>query len=516
MKKLIVMMVLALFVMVSMAAADETLSTAWKVGNQYYDAHRGWGLCRVNDTTFFEANMNVGYIHKMVFSDNTTYVITTATNWGTGTTLGSGNTSGIRGITVTPDGWVVVADNVNNRLYSWDMDLNPKTMTPVVPAPTTNARVYGVSCDDQGRIYINYYIFQYSNLTSINKKRVEIYSHPSTWNGTQISPLQSFDVDTANGGGYVWEGSVAKKDSSSVYISSRSVNKIYKYTGSVGAGYSPDPEFVTVDIHDAVENTGYGFRNISLTPDESRVVAVYNSYSVTSDTTAIYFFDALYGDMLPTSSILTVGGNFRSPAMSQVLANDTECMITNAYEGAIVRLRRDITLVPNSILPVNEIWANETTVQFAVNDGDGSASYSVEVLAGAASISSTGLFTPTAKGRAIVVVQDTTGNLDCTNSITIKGIEISPTNAIEIGVGQQIILEETGDGTAPYTWSVSSSTLGTISNETGNQATLTTGPEVGVVTVTCTDANGHQGTKDITVLATNAPLARQSIYELFE
>jgi len=519
MKKVIWFLILALITLAVYATAAEVpLSTSWKVGNQYYDAHRGWGLCRTNDTTFFEANINAGYLHKMVYSDNTTYVITTVMNWGTGTTLGSGNTNGIRGLTVTPDGWVVVADNLNDRLYSYDQDLNPKTMMPFVPTPSTNARVYGVSCDNQGRIFINYYIFQYSNLTSINKKRVEVYAHPSTWNGTQLTPLQSFDVDTINGTGYVWEGSVVKKDASSVYIAARYVNKVYKYTGSVAGGYDVDPVFTTVDIHDAIESSGYGFRNISLTPDESRIVATYNTiYSVqTADTTAIYFFDAVYGDMLPTSSILTIGGNFRSPCMSQVLANDTECMITNAFDGAIVRLRRNLTLVPNTFTAANDIWANETSLQFATVGGDSSISYSVTAVTGAGSISTTGLFTPTARGRVIVVAQDTVGNLDCTNSIVVKGLVISPTNAVQVGAGQQVALEEIGDGVAPLTWGVSSSALGTISNVTGKQATLTTGPQTGTLTITCTDANGHQTTKDITVLATEAPLARQAIYELFE
>jgi hypothetical protein len=520
MKKVIALLILVItMVAVYAAAAELPLSTSWKVGNQYYEANRGWGLCRTNDTTFFESNINVGYLHKMVFSDNTTYVITTATNWGTGTTLGSGNTNGIRGLTVTPDGWVVVADNVNNRLYSYDQDLTPKTMMPLVPSPTTNARVYGVSCDNQGRIFINYYIFQYSQLTAINKKRVEVYAHPSTWNGTQLTPLQSFDVDTVNGTGYIWEGSVVKKDASSVYIAARGVNKIYKYSGSVASGYDVDPVFTTIDIiDDPSSSKAYGFRNISLTPDESRIVATYNSsFAVqTADTTAIYFFDAVYGDMLPTSSILTVGGNFRSPAMSQVLANDTECMITNAYDGAIVRLRRDLTLVPNTFTAGNEIWANETSIQFATVGGDSSVSYSVTAVTGAGSISSTGLFIPITRGRVIVVAQDTVGNLDCTNSIVIKGLAIAPTTEVQVGVGQQVALEEIGDGVAPLTWGVSSSALGTISNVTGKQATLTVGPATGTLTVTCTDANGHQTTKDITVLATEAPLARQSVYELFE
>jgi hypothetical protein len=39
------------------------------------------------------------------------------------------------------------------------------------------------------------------------------------WN--QLTPLQSFDVDTVNGTGYIWEGSVVKKDASSVYIAAR-------------------------------------------------------------------------------------------------------------------------------------------------------------------------------------------------------------------------------------------------------------------------------------------------------
>jgi uncharacterized protein (UPF0333 family) len=191
-------------------------------------------------------------------------------------------------------------------------------------------------------------------------------------------------------------------------------------------------------------------------------------------------------------------------------------MITNAFDGAIVRLRRNLTLVPNTFTAANDIWANETSLQFATVGGDSSVSFSVTAVTGAGSISTTGLFNPSARGRVIVVAQDTVGNLDCTNSIVIKGLVISPTNDVQVGAGQQVALEEIGDGVAPLTWGVSSSALGTISNVTGKQATLTTGPQTGTLTITCTDVNGHQTTKDITVLVTEAPLARQAIYELFE
>jgi hypothetical protein len=55
MKKVIALLILVItMVAVYAAAAELPLSTSGR-GNQYYEANRGWGLCRTNDTTFFES-----------------------------------------------------------------------------------------------------------------------------------------------------------------------------------------------------------------------------------------------------------------------------------------------------------------------------------------------------------------------------------------------------------------------------------------------------------------------------
>ena len=98
------------------------------------------------------------------------------------------------------------------------------------------------------------------------------------------------------------------------------------------------------------------------------------------------------------------------------------------------------------------------------------------------------------------------GRLNVFNAVSSLGISIDPNTAeVAIGATQQF---SAAGGTAPYTWSVADTTVGSIDPATG----LFTGLAAGTTTVSAMDANGDVGTSGtITVTAVAVTPANASI-----
>jgi uncharacterized protein YjdB len=111
---------------------------------------------------------------------------------------------------------------------------------------------------------------------------------------------------------------------------------------------------------------------------------------------------------------------------------------------------------------------------------------------------SNGLLSAVGTGFSFVQVRDVRGNL-AQALVQVKNIQVFPPQSLTINAGEYLQFTATG-GRFPYTWSVSDSSVASISN-TG----FLVGLSAGAVTVSAIDADGLEGISGTITIAGNTP-----------
>ena len=130
------------------------------------------------------------------------------------------------------------------------------------------------------------------------------------------------------------------------------------------------------------------------------------------------------------------------------------------------------------------LWlGNANTVQLNADGGKGGYSWSVISGSSVVSVSSNGFVTAQSVGSATIRVSDQSGRSDSIN-ISVSRVSISGSSSITVTVGDQV--QFYGNGFGSLSWSVSQSSLASISN-----GGLFTALSAGTVSVSVTDENNN-------------------------
>ncbi len=156
----------------------------------------------------------------------------------------------------------------------------------------------------------------------------------------------------------------------------------------------------------------------------------------------------------------------------------------------------NITVSDIAISPNTALLAAGDTQQFTASGGTAPYSWSSGNLA-VATIDSNGLLTAVAAGTTQVMVTDANGISVTSGDITVRDIVVDPQTASVI-INDTLQFTATG-GVAPYSWSVSDTTVATIAPDTG----LLTAVAAGTVVVTATDADGIAGSSGVITVTDN-------------
>jgi hypothetical protein len=120
----------------------------------------------------------------------------------------------------------------------------------------------------------------------------------------------------------------------------------------------------------------------------------------------------------------------------------------------------------------------------------------------------------TANGSITVWIDDVEMEGPTIGSPLSYGPQISPSSANLKPFGSQPL---TVSGTSgPYTWSLSTSNLGSLNTNSGATVIFSASSTFGTVTVTVTDGNSAQGTATIKINPASAPLAVDSEMKLYD
>ncbi|VAW59830.1 Serine protease, subtilase family [hydrothermal vent metagenome] len=145
----------------------------------------------------------------------------------------------------------------------------------------------------------------------------------------------------------------------------------------------------------------------------------------------------------------------------------------------------NITVSDIAISPDTALLGVGDTQQFTVSGGIAPYTWSTGNLT-VATIDAAGLLTGVGAGNTIVTVTDSTGVSISTGTITVREVVVNPQTATVI-IGATQTFNAVG-GAAPYSWTVSDTTIATI-----DANGVLTGVAVGSVIVTATDADGFIG-----------------------
>ncbi len=150
----------------------------------------------------------------------------------------------------------------------------------------------------------------------------------------------------------------------------------------------------------------------------------------------------------------------------------------------------NITVSDIAISPGTALLAVGDTRQFSATGGTQPYTWSSGNLA-VATIDANGLLTAVGAGITQITVTDATGISVSSGNITVRDIVVDPQTAAVL-INATLQFTATG-GAAPYTWSVSDSSVATIDSASG----LLTGIAAGTVVVTTTDADGISGSSGV-------------------
>ncbi len=160
----------------------------------------------------------------------------------------------------------------------------------------------------------------------------------------------------------------------------------------------------------------------------------------------------------------------------------------------------NITVSDIAISPNTAILAVADTLQFTATGGTLPYTWSTANLA-VATINASGLLTAVGAGITQVTVTDANGISVSSGDITVRNVLVNPQTATVL-INASLQFSATG-GSAPYTWTVSDTTVATIDAASG----LLTGIAAGTVVVTATDADGIAGNSGVITISADHIIA---------
>ena len=188
-----------------------------------------------------------------------------------------------------------------------------------------------------------------------------------------------------------------------------------------------------------------------------------------------------------------------SSSDSNVATVDSTGLVQGVAVGAVTITATDaanatatsrVTVQAITVTPQTGSVEQQQTLQFSASGGTAPYTWSVSDPA-LASISTSGLLTGLAIGSVVVSATDANGGRGSSGTITVTEatahtIAVSPTTA-RVRINRSLQFSASG-GPAPYTWSLSNPSVGTISATGVFRASRT-----GTTVVIATDADGHSG-----------------------
>ena len=152
-----------------------------------------------------------------------------------------------------------------------------------------------------------------------------------------------------------------------------------------------------------------------------------------------------------------------------------------------------------NVAPATRALGKGTSAQLTASGGTPPYTWTAANTA-VATISASGLVTAVAPGATAVIATDSAG-VSASSAIQVRDILVqATTQATSIPVGSSVQLVATG-GVAPYTWSVSSPAIASIS-----AVGIIAASAPGSVTVTATDSGGVSGSMTLAVASANSVL----------
>lgn len=279
-------------------------------------------------------------------------------------------------------------------------------------------------------------------------------------------------------------------------VDDTTIGRVNASTGDFTAGDTAGT--VTITATDTANNTGTTTITVlavtlAINPVSLTIVRGGSQTYTATGGTGNYAWavsDSSKGRIVSTTGVFTSGPNIGT---LRVKATDSA---GNMGSGAITVIPATITLDP-----VDLTIAQGGTQTFSATGGTDSYTWTVSNTSLGRIISTTGVFTAWyTAGRLTVTATDTAGNTGTTNvTIVPTGLTITPISLI-LNVGETDTFETTG-GTAPYFYSSSDTTVGTIDLHAGT----VTAVAAGTTTITVTDSGGNTGTALVTVLETVTP-----------
>ena len=303
-------------------------------------------------------------------------------------------------------------------------------------------------------------------------------------------------VSVVTGGTQTFSASGGTTTTSGVYswsVSNATLGSIDSSSGLFTAGVTAGSLVVTAT--DSVGNTGtatatvaIATSTISITPLNLTIVqGGTQTFSATGGTGSYTWSvsDWQMGTIISTTGAFTAG-----PSNGTVEVSATD------QSGAVGYATVTIISSTITITPVDLTIAQGGTQTFSATGGTGSYTWTVSDTSLGRIVSTTGAFTAWyAAGTLTVTATDTAGNTGTTNvTIVPTGLTITPISLI-LNVADTTTFETTG-GTAPYFYSSSDTTVGTIGLHTGAIIAVA----AGTTTITVTDSAGNTGTALVTVL----------------
>lgn len=284
---------------------------------------------------------------------------------------------------------------------------------------------------------------------------------------------------SGGGGGYTWtvsNPSVGNIDNSGVFVATAVGTTNVIATDNAGRSATATVTVTALTITPSTAQLGV---NQTLQFTASGGTASYTWTSSNPSVASVGATTGLVRGIAPGTTTLTV-----SDANNVTATSGTITVVSNGTAA--------VTVAPGSVS-----LAKGATAQLSASGGNPPYTWTT-TNAAVATVSASGLVTAVAPGTATITATDSAGG-QASSTVQVRDIQVeTATQATTIAVNSSVQMVATG-GVSPYTWSVDSPSVASIS-----ASGVLTGLSPGTVVVTATDADGIAGSTTITVANANA------------
>ncbi len=269
-------------------------------------------------------------------------------------------------------------------------------------------------------------------------------------------------------------------------VSNGAVASINPTTGLLSALVAGQTNVIATDANGVSGNAQLNVTTVLASPNTATLlVGNTQQFSAVGGTTP-------YSWSVTDNSVASINAN--TGLLTTLTLGSVQAIVTDA--NGITDTTGNITVSDIAITPNTALLAIADTQQFTVSGGIAPYTWSIGNRA-VATINTAGLLTAVGAGITTVTVTDATGVSISTGNITVRDVNVAPLTATVI-IGNTLNFSANG-GAAPYSWSVSDSTIASVDTNTG----VLTAIAVGTVTVTATDADDFSGSSDTITVSDN-------------